>query len=489
MIFENLFPNIGIETKEIEFKGICNEGNDQKTGELLQTRWLKTIVAFANGNGGDLFVGVEDKSHSIVALDKEEADKQMNLIRREGKQRIVPPLFLDPVAMPIECKDEVRYLIKVHVDSSKNVPVMLKTHNAYCTFVRKFGATEAATQEEIKALVLSREETSFDVLPSNEIYDPSDFSLLKNEYASNHDGNELLDKTLQLRGFFDSNLLLMRGSLLFKDNYEGDKTKLTIAKWPGFDRGSDSLVYLKRMDGPITKVIHEAAEIVSMITANGIRKTADGQQDYVSYPYRSVFEGIANAFAHRDYWKVGAQIQVDLFLDRMEITSPGPLLGGASLQKEKSISKIIPQHRNALIANMLSLLGITQGIGTGFDKIENDYKNADDSHRPFVNSDGFSFTLVLPDMTYEKGVLSPDDQFPEVYLERGSLPANEMKILSFCFNAWRSVSEIAKGIDVRVSTYLRKEVLGGLVEKGFLIASGEKPTRFLSNHELVKLKP
>lgn len=489
MRFESLFPDIGLETKEIEFKGICNEGNDPKTGELLQIRWLKTIIAFANGNGGDLYIGVEDKTHNVVALDKNEADEQMNLIRREAKQRVVPALFLDPIAIPVSFKKEVRYLIKVHVAPSNSVPVMLKSHNGYCTFVRKFGATEIATPEEIRALVLSREEAGYDVLPTDESYDPSDFALIKEEYKSGHNGTELLDKTLQLKGFFDANGRLKQGSLLFKDDYDGDKTKLSVVKWPGFDRGSDSLVFIKKLSGPITQVIHEATDIVTMISTNGIQKTPSGQRDYYSYPYRSVFEGIANAFAHRNYWKVGTQIQVDVFLDRLEITSPGSLLSGAKLRSEKNIAGIIPQHRNSLIADILTLLGITQGIGTGFDKIEHDYENADERHRPFVNSDDYSFTLVLPDLTYERGVVSAETPYPDIYLQQGNLPENEMKILSYCYNASRSVSEIAEAIGVRVSSYLRKEILGALIEKGYLIGSADKPARFLSNRELVKLKP
>lgn len=489
MKFENLFPDIGIETKEVEFKDICNEGIDPKTGESLQVRWLKTIIAFANGDGGDMYVGIEDRNHTVVALDKEKADQQMNLIRREAKQSVIPSLFLDPVALPISFKKETRYLIKVHVNPSNNVPVMLKAHNAYCTFIRKYGSTEIATPEEIRALVLSREETSFDILPSDITYDPSKFCLMKEEYRKNHEGEELFDKTLQLRGFFDAKRYLKRGSLLFEDDYDGDKTNITLAKWPGFDRGSDSLVFLKKLKGPMSKVIHESADIVSMISANGIQKTSSGQRDYLSYPYRSVFEGIANAFAHRNYWKIGTQIQVDMFPDRLEITSPGSLLGGSKLRGEKNISGIIPQHRNSLIAGILALLGITQGIGTGFDKIAYDYKDADELHRPFVNSDDFSFTLVLPDLTYKRGVVSTNVPFPEVYLEAGNLPENGMKILSYCYNARRSVAEIAKAINVQVSSYLRNQIIGSLVQKGFLVTSQEKPVRFLSNHELVKLKP
>ncbi len=489
MRFEELFPDIGIETKEVEFKGHCDEGSDEKAGELSQIKWLKTIAAFANGDGGDLFVGVEDKSHTIVAFDHAEADRQMNLIRREGRQRLVPSLFLDPVAIPVKGKEETRYIIQVHVAKSRNVPVMLKSHNAYCTYVRKFGATEIATPEEIRELVLNHEETSFDVLPTGEKYDPNDFKLIKEEYKHNHNGEILLDKTLQLRGFFSSEGNLSQGALLFKDDYDGDKTRLSIAKWPGFDRGSDSLLFLKRLSGPITKVIHEASEIVSSISINGIQKTPEGERKLFSYPSRSVFEGIANAFAHRNYWKIGTQILIDIFPDRLEITSPGALLSGKELKMEKKIANIMPQHRNRLLADVLSLLGVTQGIGTGFDRIAKDYDGSDDAHQPFVNSTDESFTLVLPDLAYDRGVLGKHEEFPEIYLERGNLSGRDMKILSYCYNEKRSVSQIADVLGVSVSSYLKGTVIGGLVSKGYLLETSTKPMLLLSNRDIVKLKP
>ena len=60
----------------------------------------------------------------------------------------------------------------------------------------------------------------------------------------------------------------------------------------------------------------------SMIKLEDTRKNID------AYPQRALFEGVVNAAAHRDYFLDGTQIQVDMFKDRLEISSPGGFYRG-----------------------------------------------------------------------------------------------------------------------------------------------------------------
>ena len=64
-------------------------------------KWLKTLVGFANSNGGKLFIGVEDKTHKILSLDHLTADKTVQMIHRLIKQKIVPEIQYDIQSVPI----------------------------------------------------------------------------------------------------------------------------------------------------------------------------------------------------------------------------------------------------------------------------------------------------------------------------------------------------------------------------------------------------
>ncbi|MDD7213251.1 MAG: ATP-binding protein, partial [Candidatus Enterosoma sp.] len=61
MYIEELIPGLNIEDSSNEFKGIIEEGEDQK-GSRKEISWLKELCAFANTKGGTLYVGVHDKT-------------------------------------------------------------------------------------------------------------------------------------------------------------------------------------------------------------------------------------------------------------------------------------------------------------------------------------------------------------------------------------------------------------------------------------------
>ena len=75
-------------------------------------------------------------------------------------------------------------------------------------------------------------------------------------------------------------------------------------------------------------------------------KLGDTGKNIDAYPQRALFEGVINAVAHRDYFLDGTQIQVDMFKDRLGISSPGSFYRGEKLGKTYDLSGIISKRRN-----------------------------------------------------------------------------------------------------------------------------------------------
>ena len=150
-----------------------------------------------------------------------------------------------------------------------------------------------------------------------------------------------------------------------------------------------------------------------------------------AYPARALFEGLINAVAHRDYFLDGTQIQVDMFKDRLEISSPGSFFQSTKTEKTYDLSSIISKRRNELICGILVSCNVMEAAGTGFDKIVEDYSKADEKHRPYIYSTSDHFTLVLPDLTYDGGVeADPTRNLIYVPVPNGS--KHDERILSFC---------------------------------------------------------
>ena len=210
-------------------------------------------------------------------------------------------------------------------------------------------------------------------------------------------------------------------------------------------------------------------EFVNQRMNHGIIKLNDKRINIDSYPQRALFEGIINAVAHRDYYLDGTQIQIDIFKDRLEISSPGGFYRGEKLGKTYDLSGIISKRRNELIAGVLVACNVMEAAGTGFDKIAEEYASVDKKHQPYIYSSSDHFTLVLPDLTYEDGINDNDSAPAVTFMPVKNGTEYDEKILSFCYFKAHRVSEIAEYLGVSDSSYLRKKMLGNLEKNGYLI--------------------
>ena len=276
----------------------------------------------------------------------------------------------------------------------------------------------------------------------------------------------MTDKLLISKAFMSKDKKLSRGALLFKDNCNDLRTKIVMSSWPG-DKGGDVVEATEEYVGNLLIGIEKVQEFVKSHSVNGYKKEAYDRVAYYSYPARSLTEGIVNAIGHRNYYIQGSQIEINIFINRLEIASPGSLLGVRYLHEEKNISSIIPRRRNEVICSILQLCGLMEERGSGFDKIENDYALYGEKFKPFVSSDASSFTLTLADLT-KNGIVSKDDENPEIYVKETLKGKNDLRILSYCYNRTRKISEIADFVGAASSTYFRKNVIDRLVKDDLL---------------------
>lgn len=448
--------------------------------------WLKTIAGFANAEGGDLFVGVEDKTNKLIGFERKEADIERNYINNTINQHLLPRPDTKISFVKYNIKGKELYIIKIHVDESNIKPVILKYHEMPMIFMRRDGYTNGATTEEIIEMSKHSIKTEYDQLISNERYNANDFTKLFTKYEKENN-NKLTEKALASLGFYDSENTLKNGALLFKDDYSEGKVMMHCSVFSGFDKGSDRIVSINKINTNILDSIAYACEFVEQRMNHMIIKKSNAREDIDAFPKRAILEGVVNAVAHRDYFIDNSQINIVIYKDRLEITSPGKFYEGNPIKKTYDLSNIISKRRNSLISEVLVKCKLMEASGTGFDKIYNEYKNADNNHKPFIYSNNESFTLVLPDLTYQEGIRT--DENPEVMFVPVKNGSNyDEKVLSYCYNKARKSSEIAKYLGLTDSSYFRKNVLECLIKENYLIKGKmANAACFKTNREKVSL--
>ena len=467
-----------------------NKANELKMrlDERKPEDWLKTVSAFANGEGGNLYIGVRDDG-LLAGFQKSEIDHEKQILTNHVNQFISPRLSLSFAYLPYEEDGQTRYLIKAFIPSSGSKPVYLTYKGNQGVYVREDGFCPLASREEIGRMYLDRENFPFDMQKTDVKYSPEDFSHLFAVYEKNT-GNLLTEKALSSIGFFDEDGYLRQGALFFKDGYHDDALLIKAVEWVGADRGANVFLHPSSCSASLLEEVDFCLDFVRAHSKEGYRKEASSRVAIYSYPKRSVFEAVVNALAHRNYYFPGSFVQLDLFVDRLEVVSPGSLTTrDPSKEPIYDLTSIRPQPRNPLICKVFTLIRYMETLGTGFDKIARDYSSCPSSHRPFAKSYNDSFALTLPNLLYSGGVLTKDS-LPEVlhpFVERGS--EYDERILSYCYLEGREAPEIASFLNIALSTHLRKDILGNLVSQGLLkiVARGKRNVYF-TNQEKVFLQ-
>ena len=462
MYLEELLNKNILEDDKIECK--------QSLNRIDVLDWLKTIAGFSNADGGTMYIGVADKTNKLIGFSKEEIDSEKNYLNNQLNEHLFPRPFVKITFLPYEIKGNTRYLLEVDVPSSTFKPVILKYKGVPSIFMRRDGYTNGATYEEIIEMSNQNKNVQFDTSFTDIKFNFDDFKLLREFYAKHNNGKELKEKALLSKGFYNEDGYLSNGALLFKDDYAGNKSLAQCSVFSGFTRGSERIVTINKYSGNLINVLEKMLEFVEQRMNHSLIKKDTFRINLDAYPKRALFEGFINAIVHRDYFLDGSQIQVDMFKDRLEISSPGKFYRGDNIEKTYDLSNIISKRRNDLISSILVMCNVMEAAGTGFEKIMEEYKDYGDEYRPFICSSSDHFTLTLPDLTYKDG-LSNDAMLPVVeFLPLVNASKHDDKILSYCYFKGHNAKEIADFLGISDSTYFRNTILKRLVNANYLVS-------------------
>ena len=353
------------ESEKIEFK------ENAKTNT-----YIKTVVAFANGNGGKIVFGVKDNKEIVgVENEFEVMDGIINAISDSCYPMIVPDISLHTL--------ENKTVILVEIEGGKKKPYYLKSKGVQKgTYIRS-GATTRIIEEDyvLKELVLEGENKYFDqqVCHGESVNDEEieKFCEWLEKLARKNSQNDTEIRKITRNTLLSWKVLEEKNGRIFptnayillsgKENWEVSR-KIQCGVFKGETRSI--FVDKKEFEGSIIMQLEKAYQYVLEKINLGSDIVGIYRVDKYEIPPKSIREVIANAVIHRSYLEPN-DIQIALYDNRLEITSPGMLLSGVNVKRMKEgYSKL----RNRAIASVFAYVNIIEKWGSGIPRIMNEIR-------------------------------------------------------------------------------------------------------------------
>ena len=463
MKISEIYPDVITEDLDYEYKAQLNSDNPVK--------WAKTIVGYANGKGGTMFVGVSNDGEAF-GIELDEVDKTKNLIARINDRHIFPHARIRYMMRSVDTNAE-KFVLAVNIASADSVVRYREGDFNETVYIKGDGNSTPATPEDI--ISLSKRKYGVDNETSEILYVESDWK----EYLDlcrtyREDSTVPTIKELQNEEIISKDGYAKSGFIMFNDEYSGDDSLICCRLWKGKDK-TGTVLDSGRYKGSLAKAFQNALSFIERNTKTGWRKTEIGGREEVrAYPKEAIREALVNAIAHRDYSIAGTQIDVDIYSDRIDIVSPGSWLLPKSYD-QYPVGSIPSIRRNSIIAACLDMANLMERGGTGFQTMVESYRGSAEHLQPIVLIYPGFLDLRLFDRFYEDST---------TYILHEELSDSQKVIEMLRTEGAKHVKELQAVTNYKSRSQFLTEIINPLIENGLIYRDGNVK----SPKALIKLK-
>lgn len=371
-----------MEKTEFEFLLQQGEGLKLEFKENFEAKSIaKEMVALANTEGGRIFIGVTDegKVKGISISNKLKAEI-MDVARNCD-----PQIYID--------FDQYENVLIVNVEEGLNKPYRCSQG----FFIRQSSISQKLTTDEIRDFFNKEGKILFDEAINKEFTFQNGFSKEKYELFLNRAKISRLipdDDILKNLGVLTENGHFKNaGILLFCDNIERffRQAIITCVMY----KGETKYKIIDRKDFAsdiITNYENAIGFLLRNLRLEYRIEDAGPRKEVLEIPEEALREAVVNAIAHRDYNEKGANIQIDIYDDRVEISNPGGLVPAIKPHEfgKKSVS------RNPLLFSLLKSVELVERVGSGIERMRNAMKGAGLPEPEFEFTDFFTIKFKRP---------------------------------------------------------------------------------------------
>ncbi len=350
------------EDSELELKRVLLAG--ARVTAPGRSDFADELVAFANGHGGTLVLGVDDKTRELLGIPIEHLDAVESWVREICNDVVKPSI--DAFIRRLELPDSTGQLVPlIRVDVARSLFV----HKGPGGYFRRIGSSKREMAPEVLARLFQERSQSrvirFDESPVSGT-SPTEVDLqLARRFM--RDGTEPTDASLRkLRIVADDDdgvpRMTVTGVLLCTQEPQilMPHAQIQAVSYAGDRRDVNYQSDARDVGGPLDAQVREALHFLRRNMLIRATKTT-GRVEIPQFSERAVFEALVNAVAHRDYSMAGARVRLHMFADRLELYVPGGL---ANTLTPESMS-LRQYNRNELIVSLLARcpVGGEEGVG------------------------------------------------------------------------------------------------------------------------------
>lgn len=426
----------------------------------------KEIIAFANCEGGKLYIGVQDDGVVVGVDDPDKTALQIsNMVRDAIKPDITMFLHYETIT------EDGKKIVSVDVQRGTERPYYIakKGLRPEGVYVRQGYSSAPATNTAIRQMIKETDGDSFEEIRSLEQNLTFETAAKKfSEYKLPFGEPQM--KTL---GIMSHDGVYTNLGLLLSDQCVHT---IKVAAFEGTTQ--NEFKDRREFSGSLFRQMDEVYEYIDFRNQNHSTFSKLRRIDQRDYPEVAVREALLNLLVHREY-SFRASTFISLYADRLEFTSIGGLVSGVTL---KDVMMGISVCRNEKLANIFYRLELIEAYGTGMRKIMDAYKES--GLMPKIETTDNAFKIILPNRNAnkpkgEERISMVEEASPRFAKEVYKADTPESRVLALAREKGifrRKDAELVLGISQATCGRLLKR----MVSDGLVVQQGKgKSTRYV----------
>ena len=434
---------------------LFRESETVELKEVVVDDIKKEIIAFANCDGGKLYIGVRDDG-TVIGLDNADSVSLQisNMVRDAIKPDITMFLHYETIV------ENGKNVVAIDIQRGTDRPYYLakKGMRPEGVYVRQGYSSVPATDTAIRRMIKETDGDRFEAMRC--LNQDLTFEATKKEFELRKtDFGPQQMRTLKL---IDQDGLYSNLALLLSDQCV-HTIKVAVFQ------GTDQTIFKDRREftGSLMQQMNEVYDFIDF--RNQTRATIEKlyRVDVRDYPEVAVREALLNLLVHRDY-SFSASAFISIYEDRIEFVSIGGLMPGIDLE---DVMVGISVCRNQDLANVFYRLHLIEAYGTGMGKIMKAYESM--QVKPVIETTKNAFKIILPNINAkyetENATVKTKSGTPVTVHTEKKLSDEEEKILEYARKHGAITrNDVIELLEVSASTaarVIRKMVKTNLLEQ------------------------